>query len=90
MQEVEFTDWHKEDACAKVERLFDEIVDMGELEAELYFPVRPAFLTDAMLDLDLGCELDVFRDIRIDERDEPLLIEVVMRPPYPFSILPFR
>ena len=72
MQEVEFADRKQNDAGPKVDWLPDEVVDVSKFEANLA-AIR---LSDGVLELDFGRDFDVLRHVGVNERDEPLLIEV--------------
>ena len=75
MQQVKFTDWKQQDTGSNIDWLIDQVIDVGKLESGFDF-IRRA-LSNAVFDFKFGREFDVFRDIGIKERNEPLLIEVV-------------
>ena len=80
MKQVELADREQQDPRPQVEGFFDQIIDMGEFEPEFNFPVRAALFANAMFDFDFRGEFHMFGDVRIDERHEPLLVEVAVEP----------
>ena len=65
------------DACPEIKRFLDKIIEMGKFQSELYLPVRPSLFPNAVLQLHFGRKFKMFRDVAVDERNKPLLVEVI-------------
>ena len=75
MQEVELADRQQDDARAKVDRLPKQVVNRRELKTHLNARTFVGFGPDAVLDLELRRHLEAVRNVRVEERHEPLLVE---------------
>src|SRR5207245_11366416 len=75
MQEVKFANRQEYDARPEIEFLVDQIVDRRELKTHLNARSVVGFGPDAVFDLELSRHLQTVRNVRVEERHEPLLVE---------------
>jgi hypothetical protein len=73
MEQVKFPDREEQDSRTNVECLSHEIVDMRKFKSEFNGTIWPAFFSDAVFDLDLNQEIELWAQ-RIDVTSTPVSI----------------
>ena len=69
MQEVEFSQWEKQDACSKINRFLNQIVDASKFHFDV---------VSSMLEFDLSGKFDTVANITINKGHQAMLVEVAV------------
>ena len=74
MQQVELADGHQQDACSKIDRFVDQVVQLSKFN--LHGPVTGLWRVGATpLYFDFSGEFDMVSDVRINKGNQSLLSE---------------